>query len=133
MSFSNIVILAQTENLSIEIKEINSTSGKIHISIYSLQNKFLSLTDTFRFKAFNPSNSLERISFSVPPGKYAVATYHDLDDDGKMDKNLLGIPKEPYGFSNNFKLKLSAPKFEDCQIEVKENQTHRIEIFLQNY
>jgi uncharacterized protein (DUF2141 family) len=37
----------------------------------------------------------------VPHGEYAIAVFVDVNGNGKMDKNFLGIPKEQYGFSNN--------------------------------
>ena len=41
-------------------------------------------------------------SFSnLPPGAYAVAVYHDENGNGRLDTNLLGLPTERYGFSNN--------------------------------
>lgn len=43
------------------------------------------------------------------PGYYAVAMYHDENNDGHMNTNLLGIPTEGYGFSNNPKLRLGPP------------------------
>lgn len=36
----------------------------------------------------------------VPPGLYAVAAYQDLDGDGRLARTPLGLPREPYGFSN---------------------------------
>jgi len=36
----------------------------------------------------------------VRPGVYAVVIYHDLNGNGQLDRNLIGIPSEPYGFSN---------------------------------
>ncbi|WP_394347742.1 DUF2141 domain-containing protein [Mangrovivirga cuniculi] len=82
---------------------------------------------------FSPSNSKETVKFSLPPGEYAVATYHDIDKNGKMNKNIIGIPKEPYGFSNNFTLKISAPKFKDCKFEIKPGEITSIEIELSKY
>ena len=32
-------------------------------------------------------------------GTYALALFHDVNDNGKLDKNALGIPVEPYAFS----------------------------------
>jgi uncharacterized protein (DUF2141 family) len=55
------------------------------------------------------------IEFEVPYGDYAVAVSHDLNGNGKLDKNLFGYPKEPFGFSNNYKPKLSSPDFSDCK------------------
>ena len=37
----------------------------------------------------------------LPPGGYAVAAFHDRNGDGELSRNILGIPTEPYGFSNN--------------------------------
>jgi uncharacterized protein (DUF2141 family) len=36
----------------------------------------------------------------VPPGTYAVAAFQDLDGDGRLGRTPLGLPTEPYGFSN---------------------------------
>ena len=33
-------------------------------------------------------------------GDYAFCVYHDVNKDGKLNTNGIGIPKEPYGFSN---------------------------------
>lgn len=59
-------------------------------------------------------------TFSVEPGNYAIAVFHDENGNGKMDKRLFGIPKEPYGLSNNFRPRFSGPKFSDCQFSVGE-------------
>ncbi len=50
----------------------------------------------------------------VPPGKYAIALFHDTNGDAILNTNFLGIPKEGYGVSNNIKNKLSAPKFQQA-------------------
>jgi uncharacterized protein (DUF2141 family) len=40
-------------------------------------------------------------SFDIPPGTYAVKFHIDENENGKLDTNFLGIPKEQYGISNN--------------------------------
>ena len=37
----------------------------------------------------------------IPPGDYGVAAIHDENSNAKLDKNLIGIPKEGFGFANN--------------------------------
>lgn len=54
-----------------------------------------------------------------PPGKYALACFHDENNNGKFDKNMLGIPKEGFCFSNNVRPGLSAPKFDQCAFDYK--------------
>lgn len=48
------------------------------------------------------------------PGRYAVAAYHDRNADLHLDKNLLGIPVEPAGVSNDPAYFLRAPTFEEA-------------------
>jgi uncharacterized protein (DUF2141 family) len=67
--------------------------------------------------------------FQVPPGKYAVAAIHDENGNHKLDRNLLGIPKEGFGFANNPKVMLSAPSFETATVHVTCPET-QIEIRL---
>ena len=53
-----------------------------------------------------------RIVFKdLPEGEYAFAVYHDANANGKMDKNLLGIPTEDYAFSNNALGKMGPPSY----------------------
>jgi uncharacterized protein (DUF2141 family) len=40
---------------------------------------------------------------NLESGEYAIAVIQDLNENGKLDKNFLGIPKEPYGFSGQWK------------------------------
>lgn len=63
-------------------------------------------------------NTAHQTSFTVEPGDYAIAVYHDVNANGQLDKKVFGIPKEPYGFSNNFRPRFSAPTFGDCKITV---------------
>lgn len=58
----------------------------------------------------------------LPPGKYAIKAFHDVDDSGAMEFNIAGIPKEPYGFSNDATGFMGAPKFEDASFTVKKGK-----------
>lgn len=54
----------------------------------------------------------------LPPGRYAVIVFHDENDNGILDTNFLGIPKEGYGFSNNASGFFSAPAFSAAAVTV---------------
>ena len=47
----------------------------------------------------------------IPAGSYAISSYHDENQNGKLDTNLVGIPKEEYGFSNGARAKIGPPSF----------------------
>jgi len=58
----------------------------------------------------------------VPPGRYAVAAYQDVNGNGELDKVPPGIPTEPYAFSNDVG-RLAPPSFERALVEVGEGRT----------
>jgi uncharacterized protein (DUF2141 family) len=64
-------------------------------------------------------------------GELAIAVYHDVNDNKQIDKNPIGIPTEPYGFSNDFKPVIKAPAFKDCSFFYNE-KNNRITITLNN-
>ena len=37
----------------------------------------------------------------LAPARYAVAVYHDVNGNGRLDTVPPGLPTEPYGFSND--------------------------------
>lgn len=53
----------------------------------------------------------------VPPGTYAVAVFQDLNGNGRLDRTPLGLPLEPYGFSNDAG-RLGRPSFAAASIQV---------------
>ncbi|MFO0570752.1 MAG: DUF2141 domain-containing protein [Polyangiaceae bacterium] len=54
----------------------------------------------------------------VPRGTYAVALFHDADDDGELD-TFLGIPQEGFGFSRDARPSLfGPPSFERAAFRV---------------
>ena len=58
----------------------------------------------------------------IPAGTWAVLAYQDENGNGELDRNLIGIPKEPYGFSRDARSKFGPPGFEDAAIAVGEGQ-----------
>lgn len=59
-----------------------------------------------------------RIDVDLPQGTYAVSVYEDLNGNHKLDHNLLGIPREPVGASNNPPAHLGPPRFDECSFRV---------------
>lgn len=58
----------------------------------------------------------------VPAGTWAVLAYQDENGNDELDRNFIGMPKEPYGFSRDARGKFGPPAFEDAAITVGETQ-----------
>lgn len=65
------------------------------------------------------------------PGKWAVAVYHDENANQKFDKGAFGLPVEPYGVSQNPKIRLGPPPIEEALFTVADSGAD-IEIKLKN-
>lgn len=59
------------------------------------------------------------LSLAAPtPGRYGVKLFHDVNGDGKMAANIMGIPTEPVGFSNDAPIRFGPPSFADAAFDV---------------
>ena len=87
--------------------------------------------DMFKNKVTSPLTSEIAVTASehelvftdVPPGIYAIKVIHDENNDQKLNQNILGIPSEKYGISNNIKGKFGLPDFKDASFQVTEGET----------
>ena len=70
-------------------------------------------------KEVKASGAIVRVRFpDIAPGTYAVKVFHDVNDNALMDVNWVGIPKEPYGFSNDAMGTFGPPGFEQASFKV---------------
>ena len=54
----------------------------------------------------------------MAPGTYALMAFHDLNSNGKLDTNWMGIPREGVVSSNNAKGRMGPPSFKDASFKV---------------
>jgi uncharacterized protein (DUF2141 family) len=106
----------QTGVLTVNVANVKEFKGSIRMAVYNNQKSFPSETHSFcgAMTSLAPGTLPKLTCENLPFGQYAVAVYHDLNNNGKMDKNAMGIPTEPYGFSNNVQVKWRHPKFADA-------------------
>ncbi|MCE2723372.1 MAG: DUF2141 domain-containing protein [Burkholderiales bacterium] len=67
---------------------------------------------------------------NIGAGTYAVAVVHDENNNGRVDKNFLGVPSEGYGASNNRTYALSSPKWEESNFVLKPSETLMLQVNL---
>ncbi len=66
---------------------------------------------------------------NVPPGEYALLVYHDENNNERIDKNFIGIPKEPLGFSNSYEPK-GPPSYSRAAFVLGEGETRHFDVKL---
>jgi uncharacterized protein (DUF2141 family) len=115
-----LVVLAQdagTAALTVKIESIAEVKGKLFVSIYDKGDGFPGKSEQALRRQIVPvtGTSQTYVFDALPPGTYAVAIAQDVNDNGKIDANFIGIPKEPVGVSNDAKGRFGPPKFEDAK------------------
>jgi uncharacterized protein (DUF2141 family) len=109
-------------NLHIKFNSIKEESGSLYIQILDKSEKVISshIIDAKEGAILKVGN--------LKDGQYWVRVYQDLNGNGSLDKNYLGIPKEPYGFSNNVRPKFGPPDTEDLLFDLRQNTSIAIQL-----
>ena len=101
--------------LRITVDGIRSAHGTVLIGLYDSPASFGKAVEASAKKGFLIDPDRFAAVFSnLEPGRYAAIAFHDENGNGNLDKNFLGVPTEPYGFSNNVQGFLGPPTFEDA-------------------
>lgn len=108
-----------TETVTVVVTALASTNSVVKLNFYNAPEKFLKDGQmAIRMVVRPDGKSTLSIPVELAPGEWAVALSQDLNNNDKLDKNFLGIPTEPFAFSNNVKPRLSAPSFQECKFTV---------------
>ena len=122
----SIILLIFNQNLYAETLIVNIESnydkGLALIGIYDKEehfgkakvNKKLNSEKVLTGAVTKITNNKAQIKFDIPFGSYALSGFQDFDNNGVMSGNFLGIPKEPFGFSNDVRGKFGPPKWNDA-------------------
>jgi uncharacterized protein (DUF2141 family) len=130
-SMSCAICYGQKNNLTIHVSNIQLNAGTVGVAVHNRQNF---LANVYVQTSVLPAKNTDMtFAFALPKGEYAVAISQDYNGNGVLDKNLMGIPKEPYVFSNSVRPKFRAPTFDEAKflIEEKTNLTQNLK--LQNW
>lgn len=131
--FSNVIAQKMDSNQIIEltVTNIKNIKGQLLISLHNQSGFPDQEKKAILNKVVKVTQSTMTVKLEVPKtGVYAISMMHDENENNKMDKNYLGIPKEGYGFSNNPSARFGAPTFGESKFEVKTNEIKKISIKL---
>jgi uncharacterized protein (DUF2141 family) len=120
-------INAQKVDLEVKMSGFKNNTGKVKVGLYNSEKTFLKSTTVSLTSNITDNKSLV-VFKDLEIGEYAVSIYHDENENGIMDKNMVGIPKEDYAASNNAKGFMGPPKYQDAKLNLLKDS--KIEIVL---
>jgi uncharacterized protein (DUF2141 family) len=123
LSFSKAPTQAQ-----LTIEGITSIRGSVRVALYNKPEGFTEPKKAVHLKSVSVESATVIVDLNVPPGRYAVAVFHDENNNGVLDKNAFGLPTEAYGFSNNARGRFGPPDFNSCVVEIGPNTKNSIKV-----
>jgi len=112
-AFFHWSVQGQSNTLTVHVSGFSS-DGLAYILLYEEGQDFGSKSGVIQ-KGLIKNQSVSFTYFGVEKGKYALMVFHDQNENGKLDTNFLGMPKEGVGNSNNHR---GIPSFRKCQFEI---------------
>lgn len=125
-AFAASAAKAQTPQLDVVVDGIRTAKGNVKVCVFTHAETFLKKADHCELRPLGRVASVT-VSFpSLPPGTYAVSVYQDENGNQKLDRNRVGLPAEPYGFSNNPSTLFGPPSFKKASFTLYADRAIRV-------
>lgn len=108
--------------LEITVDGVRSIRGFMRAAVCSRKTFLTDNCEYFADAAAVKGTTVLKVP-NVAPGYYAVQVFDDVTGGGVIHQGLFGIPKEGIGFSNDARLHLRGPRFNEAVIAVPEGTT----------
>ena len=127
MSLLATSTLFAQRKLEVTVKNIKEVKGTIRVALYNNEKDFLE--KFLHGKVVKVTGSEANIVFeNLKPGDYAVSVFHDENGNEELDSGFMGIPNEPYGFSNDAMGTFGPPSFEKAKMSITSDKVSVINL-----
>lgn len=116
-AISSVAQAQDPGTVHLEITGLKDASGDIYIAVYNSDDDWLGDETVLRQKVVIGDaldGELVRTELALPAGEYAFSIFYDVNNNGELDTNFIGIPKEPVAISNNARPSFGPPSYEDA-------------------
>ena len=113
----SLASLAHAETaVTVKVSGVETATGKLFLNVFDSKKAWLKKPMLDESVVVEGDSATFEVQ--LPPGLYSFHVFHDVDDNGKMKSNFIGIPKEPTAVSNDAKGKFGPPKFKDAAVTI---------------
>lgn len=106
---------AEEASLTVTVEGLETPQGAVMMGLYASADAWNGSGEPVAGRTIAVEGAAITAEFGpLPAGEYAIRLYHDGDGDGELDTNLMGVPSEPYAFSNNARGRFGPAVWEDA-------------------
>lgn len=107
----------QAADLTVSLHDARTQDGRFQVALVDAGG-YAGSAAPVAARELAPAGTVTTVTFDgVPAGRYALMVIHDENGNGTLDTNLVGMPVEGYGFSNNPRV-MRKPTFEEAAFDV---------------
>lgn len=115
-------------DLRVTVTDGPSAPATLYLALFDSADAFAS-GQALRSQKVEMVDGVAQWVFSdVPAGRYAVKSFADQNGNAKLDTNLIGLPTERYGFSNNARGRMGPPSFDAAAVAVDADASISVEL-----
>ncbi|MBD9470248.1 DUF2141 domain-containing protein [Pseudoxanthomonas sp. PXM01] len=108
----------QAADLTVTLHDVRAQTGLLKLAVVDSQAAWDGQAKPVQAEGAPPQGNVATFVFKdLAPGAYAVLVTHDENGNGKLDSNMIGMPIEAYGFSNNPNV-MRKPTWDEARFEV---------------
>jgi len=116
----------------VTIDGIEQENGTMMVGLFTESDEFLEVPSYPIEYPIKNEKSIVVTFDNIPYGKFALSIFHDLNNNGELDANLFRIPKEPFGFANDYMPKFGPPSFKGASFELA-NEVLELSVTLKSF
>lgn len=132
LTASSSVGFSQSCTLEVSIANIREVKGSIRASLFTEKSDFLK--KEFVGKQIQIEDKAMTLTFTnLPPGEYSLSVIHDENENGELDTNFIGIPKEGFAFGNDALGTFGPPDFDKTIVKLQNDGITKHAINLKYY
>jgi uncharacterized protein (DUF2141 family) len=103
---------AELARLTVRVTGVRNHKGRLIFGVFTSADGFPNVEGkSVNWQVKDADADSVTFDADLPPGVYGASVLHDENRNGRMDRNLAGIPQEGYGVTNNPKPALRAATF----------------------
>ena len=103
-------------DVTVKVVGIETVKGSMMVALYD--EKSWSGAAVTRARVAVDGKTVTLTLRAPAPGRYGIKMFHDVNGNGEMDTNLVGMPTEPVGFSNDAPIGFGPPAFAAAAFDV---------------
>ncbi|RZL88403.1 MAG: DUF2141 domain-containing protein [Variovorax sp.] len=121
-------LAAGAADLRVTVSEGPATAATLYVALFDTAEGFAA--DKSVAAQITPlrNGTAQLAFFGLPAGRYVLKLFADENGNAKLDTNMMGLPTERYGFSNDARGNFGPPSFDAAAIRVDSDITTAVRL-----